>query len=130
MKTSYIVQGYMAIAELDNYEDGCHGQSQMEFLKAGEWNCKADTLKELVQKLNSEFNGDDNSVLLNSCEKLGRIDIQVWQRQAFECSKPSAKTLENWKAGKIDLYLTTYIFNVQQVTIDLDLQTIFDSESA
>lgn len=129
MKTYYIVQGYMAIAELDNFENGCHGKSQTEFVKASDWECKADTLKELVQKLTSEFNGENDCVMLNSCEELGRIDLQVYQRQAFDNAKPSAKTLENWKAGKIDIYLTDYIFNVQQVTIDLELQSIFDSES-
>ena len=40
MKTYFIVQGYMAIAELDNFENGCHGKSQTEFVKAIDWEFK------------------------------------------------------------------------------------------
>lgn len=57
----------------------------------------------------------------NACEELGRIDIQVMERQAFRRVKPSPADKEMWKAGEIDLWLTCYTFYVEKVERNINL---------
>lgn len=129
MKSFYKIAGYLAHSEQDNYKDGCHGKCLTKFTPNNSFIITADSMKSLINKLQIEFSSKDiNDFLFNSCDEMGRLDLQVIQRVPFECAKPSSKTIEEWKAGEIDLWLTCYTFNVEMVQVEIDLQTIFDSE--
>jgi hypothetical protein len=131
MKTEFIVRGYFATSEVDNFENGCHGKTTVESLSASAWQCKADTLDSLIEALKAEFKCDD--VMLNCCAEAGRLELQCMQKEAFQCHKVSDKTMEKFKAGDIDLYLTNYTFHVKIVQSQIDLRMYtekkYDSEA-
>lgn len=122
MKQQFVINGYCAFSELDSFENGCHGKSQYESVRASDWSCEADSFQDLIDNLKREFKATSNDdFLLNSCDELGRLDLQVYQREAFNCARVSEASIESWKAGKIDLYLTCYTFQVSIVQTEIDL---------
>lgn len=131
MKTEFIVRGYFATSEADNFEQGCIGKNFTEFMKASDWQCKADSLDALIDTLKEEFKSED--VMLNCCAEAGRLELQVMQKDAFQCHKVSDKTMEKFRAGTIDLFLTNYTFNVEIVQSQIDLRMYteksYDSEA-
>lgn len=120
MKTQFIVRGYFATSEADNFENGCHGKCETEFVKASDWQCKAESLDKLIDALQAEFKAED--VMLNCCAEAGRLELQTVQRKAFVIGKPSDSTMAKWKAGDIDLFLTNYTFHVEIVQSEIDLR--------
>lgn len=130
MKTIYRVAGYLAHSEQDNYEIGCHSKCLTEFMSKSDFTMCANSLDELIEGLRIDFCANDiNDFLLNSCEELGRLDLQVLQREPFKTAKPNNKTMQEWKDGKFDLWLTCYTFHVEIVQCEIDLQAIFESEN-
>lgn len=122
MNTEFIVRGYHAFSEQDNYENGCDGPSKSEFIGGLQWQCRGKTLTELIANLSSEFCANNiEDFLLDSCDEPGRLDLQVDQKIPFVCAKPSAKTLQSWKDGKLDLWLTCYTFKVEQLITEFSL---------
>ena len=113
----FSVKGFYAISEVDSFEHGCTGKTRT--LSDDYFKASAATLDGLIDILKVEFCADDNCVFLNSCEDLGRLDIQVEQREPFKCAKPSAATMHRFKAGEINLFLTCYTFQVFQTGFDL-----------
>lgn len=128
MKTQYIVKGFHAFTEKDSFENGCIGPAESKFVEARDWECKADTLTGLMAKLADEFKSSD--FLLDSCEEEGRLDLQANQRQKFIPAKPSEASINDWKNGLIDLWLTCYTFNVVRVTSEIDLTALHAEEAA
>ena len=130
MKTEFIVRGYFATSEEDNFEDGCFGETKTEFLNASQWDCKADTLDNLIDSLKNEFKCED--VMLNSCGEAGRIDIQAHQRRPFLIGKLSDATQQKFSNGDINLFLTCYSFKVEIMQTGMDLRNYtvvkYDSE--
>ena len=125
MKQQFVVNGYHAYAEVDNFENGCLSEGgKNEFMPASGWECKADSFPELLDNLKREFKAtSDDDFLLNSCDELGRLDLQVYQREAFNCANVSEASMKAWKAGTMDLYLTCYTFQVSFVVTEIDLTT-------
>ena len=62
----------------------------------------------------AEFCGaEGDAVTLDACEEPGRLDIQTTENDAGEM--PTRTELEEWKAGKRDLWAVTYSAQVEQV---------------
>lgn len=125
-KHEYVVRGYVAHADVDNFENGCSLVGSKT-----EWSqevFKSDTLTGLIALLCKEFKGDVKHVESNACDELGRIDIQVNQREAFTRNAPSENTMKAWRNGEINLWLTNYSFYVVRETVELNLSDILKSE--
>lgn len=130
-KSEFVVSGYIAHADIDNFANGCQIEGgKTEFGQQSEHTYRSDTLTGLIAILCKEFKADEKAVALNCCDELGRLDIQVNQREAFVCATPSANTLASWRNGEIDLWLTNYTFTVNRVVTEMDLQLCFDTEKA
>ncbi len=130
-KSEYVVKGFIAHSDIDNFEEGCliEGGKTM-FGNSSEHTYKSDTLSGLIDILCKEFKAEPDAVSLNACDELGRLDIQVNQREPFVCAKPSANTMEEWKNGNINLWLTDYSFQVERIVTEMDLQLCFYTEKA
>lgn len=126
MSIKYVINDCHAISEKYKYSEGCYGETLYEW---GKIDIKASTITKLLQKLQEEFNCTRDDILLNSCDELGRIDVQVLQLKAFECHKISEKNYNKFKNGEIDLWFTTYTVHVEMITTDIDLEAILKSEN-
>lgn len=123
MKTQYIVRGYHAFSEVDNFEQGCQGNPKFEFLDPHEWVRAADTLDGLIAKLVEEFGIDGlGNVLLDACDEPGRLDMQAYQMKPFKTAKVGPATYELWKKGGRELWLTDYTFYVEQAISERSLR--------
>lgn len=126
MKTVYQIRGFIAFSEKDNFENGCDYQSSKSMHSDERFT--ANSLQGLLDILADEFKGERVNLsapldslrylgdfIVDSCDEEGRLDLQVYQRRPFQIGKPSAATIESWKAGKTELWLTCYSFIVQKV---------------
>lgn len=105
------VNGWFKIAEEDNWEEGC----RLEYTSySGTERFTAKTQDDLIQKLMGFVGTDDReTVLVNSCEELGRIDIQVYE-DSEGCPATEFK-MEQFKKGNFRIWIATYIFHVEEV---------------
>ena len=101
----YLVNGWIKLIDQDDYEKGCIGQTTMF---DGRDTFESDDLNALIDKL-KEFSGHDD-ILLNSCDEIGRIDIQGLE-DTYSCP-PTNSEIEQWKKGEKILYAVTYTFYV------------------
>lgn len=125
MRTIFKIQGYLAFSEIDNWAQGCIGPSKMEILNDQAWSIESDSFDGLIDQLSKGFCAtSDKDFLLNSCDEMGRLDLQVVQRVPFNPTKLSEKILTEWKSGKRELWLTNYSFDVIQVVENSDLTLI------
>ena len=105
------ISGFHKIAELDNFEEGCiEGINDSYF----DMHISAQDVPALVKQIISFIGAEDDSVSLDSCEEVGRIDIQ--KTENAEGNDPTARELSDWKAGRINLYAVTYTCYVEEVT--------------
>lgn len=126
MSLKYVVNNFHAISEKDKYLKGCYGETLHEW---GKIDIKASTITKLLQKLQEEFNCTRDDILLNSCDELGRIDVQVLQLKAFNRHKISEKNYNKFKNGEIDLWFTTYTVYVEMTVSEIDLEEILQDEN-
>lgn len=106
------VNGWSKMSEEDNWENGC---SLDATFFSGNDRFAAETQDELIQKL-MDFSGADDreNVLINSCDDLGRIDIQVYENEyAYPASKAE---MERFKLNDARIWLSTYSFYAEWVT--------------
>ena len=112
MKTQYETTGWFKDAEEDIYEDGC--QLDTGFCFSGNETFKADTIPELIEQLMSFVGCNDReSVLIDSCDEAGRIDIQTMETE--EGYPATESDLATWKQGRKRLWLACYSFHVEKV---------------
>ena len=106
---------YIKMREQDNYNEGCNlGTCKMEHISQ---TYKADSLSELLDLLAKRFKVEKDAFLLNSCEDVGRVDIQTME--TAKGKKPSDNEMEQWKRGELDLYACTYTFYIEgSFTVD------------
>lgn len=109
MNTLYVIEGYIAHSEVDDFEQGCIGPCETQFFQD---KFSAPSLKELLELLSVEFKCPIENMELNSCEEPGRIDIQVMQSQPFAIAKVSEAKQAKWRNGETKLYLTDYSMQV------------------
>ena len=116
MKTTenyWEARGWFKDTEEDSFGEGRKpdtGQSA-----SGNETFRAETLETLIEKL-MEFacTDDKSSVLIDSCEEPGRIDIQTMED--VDGTTPSAEQIADWKRGEETLYAATYSFRVAHIT--------------
>ncbi len=106
----YLVNGCYKTAEKDSWEDGIIGDYQDTNI---DLTFKAHTLEALLVDL-KEFVGHED-IQLNSCDKIGRIDIQGLEDA--EGLAPSERELALWKEGEHTLYAVTYTFYVYKAEL-------------
>lgn len=119
MKTAYQANGWIKHTEEDTWENGCLSASGNLF--SGNDVFKADTVEALVKQLKA-FTGcdDDQNLLLNSCDTLGRLDIQTMEDANGTVA--SEADIEAFKKSEKRLWLCCYTFNielVQSAVVDL-----------
>ena len=103
--------GWRTIGEVDVHEEGCTPGT--DICNTGSDRFKADSIEGLISKL-MEFAGagDAGAVLRDSCDEEGRVDIQVYETATGPASDHD---VDEWKAGRITLWLVTYTFQVEEV---------------
>ena len=112
MKTvKYIINNIYKMAEKDSFENGCDfTSSQTSLIDLKIESC---SLSEVIEEFMSFVSCDDKkSVIIDSCDEDGRIDIQVTENG--EGYTPSPYQIEQWKKGEFDLYAVTYTAQVEK----------------
>lgn len=106
------VDGWYRVTEEDSFEEGCLPETASH--NSGNERFVGETQNELIDKL-MEFVGakEDETVLVNSCDDRGRIDICVMEDA--DGSTATEREIERWKNGEIKLYYSTYTFQVEFV---------------
>jgi len=113
MKTvTYETSTALKTAEVDNYQEGCDPDTMVCF--DVDVTFKADTLALLLHKIKEYYNVKHEGLLLNSCEELGRLDIQ--RLETAESFEPSDSQLKQWKQGNVELWLAAYSYQINKVT--------------
>lgn len=109
-------------SELDNWENGCDfGSSTTRYID--ELSFQSETLEQLLKDICKHFNVKTDSLLLNSCDEIGRIDVQTYTRSPNTVKCMYARNKEKFKAGGIDLYLNNISGNITQ-TLIIDLEGV------
>lgn len=117
--------------EKDNFENGCDPDTSITHFfgcDLEELTIEGKSLKELVKNICEHFNVDLNSILLDSCEELGRLDVQTYTKgtSAIKCRYNSLK--KGFKAGEYDLYLNNISGTVTRTPEPLNLSAIWKDE--
>lgn len=108
---TYESKGCLKIAELDNFEHGCHGKVQTMWIDV---RASGETLDDVKTAIRDFCMCEEGALEINACAEAGRIDAQVTENA--EGYPPSESELELWKAGELELYAVTYSFQFEQVT--------------
>lgn len=99
------IKGYLKFWEVDDFENGCDPDTSQSYFDT-QFNIQAETELELVEKVKGFFNTEDDSIVLNSCDEDGRIDVQLMEDE--EGCQPTKQELAQWKKGKKKLFCSTY----------------------
>ena len=103
--------GFLKMAERDNYEKGCYGPAQDSFVN---FSIKVKTLAEILKIIENVIGCERDAISVNACDEPGRIDAQVMEND--QGLQPTAREWENFKAGRLDLWACTYSFQFDEVT--------------
>jgi hypothetical protein len=98
--------------EQDIFNDGCQPDTAITF-EANEA-FVANSIEVLINEIKTQFDVTDESLLLDSCEEKGRIDVQTLETD--DGIKASDRDIDSWKKGEKRLWMCTYSYNVQKVT--------------
>jgi len=120
--------------EIDVFSDGCQlegGITQFfDYTDLEPVIITGETLMDLLKEIQKYFRVSRESLLLDSCEELGRLDVQTYTKGA-KALKCSYRLLEDdFKSGKFNLYLNNISGTVTKTPEDLDLTAILESEVA
>ena len=110
----------LKISERDNWVNGCDPfNSNSQFIDDIE--ISADNLGSLLRKICKYFNVSMDSVLLNSCDEIGRIDVQTYTKtlKVNKCTYKANK--DGFKNGEFDLFLNCFIGEVTTIPQSVDL---------
>lgn len=111
MKSYYQTQGWMKFYEEDTYKDGCIGTGSSN---SGNEVFTANTIGGLLDKLRCFTNCVSNrDILLDSCEEIGRVDIQTMEDDNGNTITPHQYA--QWKQNKCRLWACTYTFHVELI---------------
>lgn len=108
----YEVNGWMKISEEDSFEEGCLPETEQTHWGDDRWS--DEDVAKLIERL-MDFAGviDKDSVALDSCEDIGRIDI--FKTENGNGNEPTSDEIERWKRGECKLWYCTYSFTVEYV---------------
>lgn len=103
--------GWLKNAEEDIYDTGCTGPSTVT---GGDTRFIADTPQELITHLMQFCDvSNENDVIKNACDEIGRLDIQVYE--TGEGLPASPHQIEEWKSGRMRLWFCTYTFEITRI---------------
>ena len=118
--------------EIDVFSDGCQLEGGItQFFDYCDYSpliFEAKTLSKLLTKIQKYFNVSRESILLNSCEELGRLDVQTYTKESKGLKCSYKRYEEDFKLGKINLYLNNISGTVTRTPEDIDLIEILKSE--
>lgn len=115
----------LKISERDNYTNGCDPfNSHTSFID--DLSFESDNLASLLSDICKHFNVTMNSIMLNSCDEIGRIDVQTYTKtlKGNKCTYNAHK--KGFIDGKFDLYLNCFIGEIVRKPVLVDL---LDSEN-
>lgn len=104
-------------SELDHWENGCTGEHSVNF-----WDLEfnAENEQKLIDKITSYFGVTVDYLQFNSCDEIGRLDVQLQTLHMFDEYQLTKSELEEFKVGNIQAYLTAFSFHVyEQVPFNL-----------
>ena len=107
----YIIRDFLKMAELNDYKEGCVGNTKHSSLPM---EIKADTIEGVKDRVINWFGVTLPDVDFNSCDEDGRVDIQLMENG--EGDRATKSELIQWKDGKLDLYACTYTGQLEQLT--------------
>lgn len=117
----YVATGSFKHADEDVYKNGCSADGFTTSLQREK--IEASTLEELLDGIMTYCGCEDKkSVLLNACDELGRVDVQVYETKDGKTA--NSADLARWKRGERRLWLCDYSFEVEEV-----LSEIFDFDN-
>ena len=128
----FIFNASLVHREIDVFSDGCQLEGEITQFFGSEFDdiqITGDTLTELLAKIRKYFNVSRESLLIDSCEELGRLDIQTYTKttKGLKCSY--SRYEKDFKSGKIDLYLNNITGEVTKTGEPLNLTDILESEN-
>ncbi|MCP3921319.1 MAG: hypothetical protein GY714_01910 [Desulfobacterales bacterium] len=111
----YMVMFSLVHSELDNFKKGCDPSTGCSRFLDEPLVFEADTLKELLKEIKKFFNVSQSGLLLNSCDELGRLDVQTHSLtlDGLRCSYN--RTVKDFKTGKRDLWLNDICGHVTKI---------------
>lgn len=108
----YQISKFLKHVEKDIFLEGC--QPDSSFTTSYNQKFKDSTIDGLIKKVMDDLNiTDPKNVLIDSCGELGRLDFQVYEDS--EGCYASDSEIEQWKKGKIELFLCNYVCHVQKI---------------
>ena len=118
--STYIVTFDLKFSERDSFESGCYGETETTFLD-DPIVITAANLESLLLKVRKHFNVDKNSLLLNSCDEVGRLDVQTYTKSKSGNKCTYNKNKGGFKKGAFDLWLHCFTGEVTVVgVVDLE----------
>ena len=113
MKILYETGKGLKFAEEDVFNEGCLPETASSHMI--DVSFKAETKKEVIEKIKEFFDVDADAIESNSCEEAGRIDIMLLENT--EGIKANESEIKDWKnAGCTKLYNCIYSFQLEKVT--------------
>lgn len=132
---AYIFTANIIHRELNNWTNGCDpdstitqffgGRNLSEFLPI---EITGDTLQQLLLEIQNRFKVSKEALLLNSCEELGRLDVQFYTDDVYNLSCQYKEHEQAYRDNEIDLYLCNLSGTVTRKIEDLDLEAIIKEE--
>lgn len=119
----YQISGGIKHSEMDDFKEGCLPETAVS--QSVDHLMQASTIDDLIT-MAMRYCGCDakENVILNSCDELGRIDIQVMEDRDGIAASPHE--IDRWKENDFTLFHTTYSFPVSRIReeTDFDLTAI------
>ncbi len=109
---AYLISGGVWHCEEDHFYQGCLPDTCQS--TAFEIEIKGDTLKEALNRLYELTNSKKSECLFNSCDDIGRIDIQWSSLAPFSYSRVSGGKVKQFNLGKIHFFSNTLIVNAEK----------------
>lgn len=106
---------YIEFVGEDSYEEGeIKSLTHFNTLENDFYSTSLALVKEVIIEslLKKGYTDKDIDISLNSCEKLGRIDITFKSTKEKSYRLPDDKSLKAFEKGEINLYNITLCFNV------------------
>ena len=127
MKKVFKAEFGLVHSDLDNYQNGCTGKGSSRFIEPIV--LKAETLSRLIEIVCKHFNVEKDALLLNSCEELGRVDVQTYTKtlNSLRCQYYSNKI--KYMEGIIPLYLNNISGYITVQAEGFDLESILNNEN-
>ena len=106
------INGWLKIAEIDDYENGC--QPDTAFMVDVDVNFHGATLEDLLEKVTGFFGVPLSEVAISACEEPGRLDVTLLENK--DGIAASQAEIERWRKGHLTLWDVTYTAQVETVT--------------